>query len=109
VQAALAVQIHRRQGTPASGASFDKGVLHDEGALWATAGLLGPLLAELKLGVAGDAHSTNWATIPPTENATTHVPIQMVRPSFHPRSFIITMSEAMQGTKSVMTIRATVT
>lgn len=51
---------------------------------------------------------TRWETIPPTPKAATHVPIQMMNPSFSPRSFIMTIREAMHGTKSVIVMRATV-
>lgn len=44
---------------------------------------------------------------PPTRKAPTHVTSQMMVASFVPRSFSMTMSEAMQGTNSVIVTKAT--
>ena len=46
-------------------------------------------------------------TSPPTAKATTQVPIQITNPSFNPRSFIITIREAIHGTNNVMVTSAT--
>lgn len=107
VEAALAVEIYFRQSGPAAGTAFDERIFDSHGAFRAGALLGAALLFKRDPALRRRDHSTSWDTIPPTENATTHVPIHMTSPSFHPRSFIITMSEAMQGTKRVMTMRAT--
>ncbi len=48
-------------------------------------------------------------SIPPMRNAPIQVPVQISMASFNPRSFSITIKEAMHGTKSVMVTRDTTT
>ncbi len=57
---------------------------------------------------ANVSYITICETRPPIEKATIQVPIQIMTPSLIPRSFIITIKEAIQGTKSVIVKRATV-
>lgn len=52
-------------------------------------------------------HIRIWERRPPTRNAPTHVPNHTIIASFVPRSLSMTMSDAMQGTKSVIVTSAT--
>ena len=52
-------------------------------------------------------HKRICDSVPPTRNAPTHVPNHTIMASFVPRSFSITIREAIQGTNSVIVTRAT--
>jgi len=111
MDATLAIKIQARKGGETAGASFNERILNIQGTLGTGTNFSPAFLLEGDLVLIllhGHIYITIWETIPPTANATIHVPIQMISPSLKPRSFIITMSEAMQGTNRVMTIRATV-
>lgn len=52
-------------------------------------------------------HSRICESVPPTRNAPIQVPNHTIIASFVPRSFSITIREAMHGTKSVIVTSAT--
>ena len=70
-------------------------VIDDVVALRACASLRAELLCQRH-------HINICASRPPTRNAVTHVPVHTSVASFSPRSFSITISDAMQGVKRVM-------
>jgi len=101
-----AVEVESREFMEAARTPLDERVGYTKVTLRTCANLLFSLLLE-----GSDfhrVHKTTCETSPPTAKATTHVPAQITSPSFHPLSFIITITDAMHGTNSVMTINAIV-
>jgi len=100
VNAASAAGIEHRYRGQTSWASFNKRIFDDIPALRTYANLCAELIFETD-------HRSACESNPPTRKATIHVPAHTVNASRQPRSFIITIKEAMQGVKSVIVTRAT--
>lgn len=109
--AAGTIQLKPRQNGKTSRTPLDEGLSDFKVALSATARfVLDAFFFDCINGVRfSNLHTIIRETKPPIAKAPIQVPIQMIMPSLKPRSFIITINEAMQGTKSVMVMRATVT
>src|SRR5689334_2814222 len=103
MDAAAAFRLDPRQPSVTARAPLDERVPHLEAARRAAARFPLQLLDERaflsggggRVVSAGHRQITICETMPPTANAAIHVPIQMMNPSFNPRSFIMTMSDAM--------------
>lgn len=110
VETSLAGYLEMREQTKAARTAFDEGILHRQTAQCARPSLGFQLFVKCKFFLhefSQTAHMTICETIPATANAPTNVPIQITVPSFSPRSFIMTINEAMQGTNNVIVINAT--
>jgi hypothetical protein len=108
MNAAFAEHVQLRQPCVTARAPLDEWILHRQMTFRAFP-LLGFQLLLERYGVHRHVHShiTICERIPPTVNAATHVATQMISPSLIPRSFIITINDAIHGTKRVITTSAT--
>ena len=102
MDARAASGIHHRHHGKASRASLEERVVDRIAALRASPRFRPQFLFQ------GD-HNRIWESTPPTRNATTHVPVHTIDASFRPRSFNMTINEAMQGVNRVIVTRATTT
>lgn len=110
VKTSLAGYLEMREQTKAARTAFDERILNGQTAQCARPPLGFQLFVKCKFflhAFTQTAHMTMCDTSPATANAPTNVPIQITVPSLIPRSFIMTISEAMQGTNNVIVINAT--
>jgi hypothetical protein len=102
VHAGAAANVDNGDRAQATGTPFQKRVVDVVVAFGAEPGFaLEPFLKSRHISICDST--------PPTKNATTQVPVQTRSASFHPRSFSITIREAMHGVKSVIVTSATTT
>jgi len=124
VDASCARRLAHGKGREASGASLDEGIGDFHPALRADADFPAPLFIEryrrLRGGRRMDAffgreivgHRRQISIcemMPPMRNAPIHVLNQITSASLNPRSFSMTMSDAMHGTNRVIVTSATTT
>ena len=100
MNAASAAGIEHWYTCQTSGTSFNKRILDGIMALRTNTNLRAELFFQAD-------HRSTCESSPPTRKATTHVPAHTVNASRQPRSFIITINEAMHGVKSVIVTSAT--